>query len=463
MPTTAIPVSLRTTPSCLRTELCSYPENPIYQLPLKSTTDEINIYSNSNGNENATTIPVYQQHQKQLKSLAPISQNQEIKDAIMSRLKHQIEQKEEFLKRPNGIPQTSSTSSVGGATTSSFNPRISTSSIIHHHDHHHSLESEFARSHQQQQRHHSTIINELTELQNTRSALREQFFTNHNNTQQSNKISSSYLMHDKELQQQQQQQQQLKNSRMQIVLERTKQFETGHPSLSPDGIDRTSLYKSELSRMSTKPSTSSVASKCQAIESRLKPKISSKCLSEELMKEEDLDNVMIRSVSMEPIKECDKTTTIVVEKKNNILEKEKERPRPVRENSYLTAVRSSTEPQSFLRQKSPKKSFNLRESEENDRKTRRSSYLKATTLEDDELNIALQIDENSPSSADLKKTTTNATQNETQIFEGLLNVKIISINGRVSFCNKFMCFEKFNFLRFHSEHKIEAGDFAMLS
>jgi hypothetical protein len=441
--TTAIPVSLRTTPSCLRTELCSYPENPIYHLPLKQT-DETNIYSN--GNEGAiktTTIPVFQhqQQQKQLKTFVstPLSQNQEIKDAIMSRLKHQIEQKEEFLKRPNGIPQSSSTGASPSSTL--LNPRISTTSTIiqHDHDNHHnnhrSMESEYARS---QQRHHSTI-HELTEIQNTRSALREQFFTNHNNTQQANnKLSSSFLMHDyaKENHTSDSKESQLKNSRMQIVLERTKQFETGHPSLSPDGIDRTSLYKSELSRMSTKPSTSSVASKCQAIESRLKPKISSKCLSEEMMKEEDdikYNDDMIRSVSMEPIKECDKTV-----EKRTLLDKEKERPRPVRENSYLTAVRSSTDaPQSFLRQKSPKKSFNL-SVEENDRKTRRSSYLKATTLEDDELNIAQKIDENSEA---IKKTSTNnnikttensSSQDEPQIFEGLLNVKIISINGRVS-------------------------------
>lgn len=313
---------------------------------------------------------------------APINQNQEVKDAIMSRLKHQIEQKEEFLKRPNGIHPL---------------PRLSQNEQDNH-----SMESDYARSLNATHRH--STIHELTEIQNTRSALREQFFTNSNSLQvmennYKTSPNSSFLMHDYSKENHKlttDKESQLKNSRLQIVLERTKQFETGHP-LSPDGIDRTSLYKSELSRMSTKPSTTSVASKCQAIESRLKPKISSKCLSEEMMKEEDIkyEDDMIRSVSMEPIKECDKS----LEKNSVLLEKEKERPRPVRENSYLTAVRSSTEPQSFLRQKSPKKSFNL---DESDRKTRRSSYLKATTLEDDELNlsnIAQQIEESNENSS----------------------------------------------------------------
>lgn len=58
----------------------------------------------------------------------------------------------------------------------------------------------------------------------------------------------------------------------------------------------------------------------------------------------------------------------------------KERPKPVRENSYLTAVRVSPETAVVLRQKT--QMMQRVPSEEDNRKTRRTSYLKATANEE---------------------------------------------------------------------------------
>lgn len=408
----AIPVSLRTTASCQRTELCSYPttnnsiianndENVIYH--------QVVVPANSTNN-NATSIEttmkptaVFNNQQKiqtftsSSSSQPSISKNQEIiKEAIMSRLRHQIEQKEEFLRRPNGHPTAYNKPLISSHYQQQYNKRLSHESepfML-------SLESDYGRSLTAAQQHSPSFQDELREIQSNRLALREQFFSQQNSLPPNidnyrlPPNSSSFLMQDYSKNSQSsnnvlhvEAEVQLRSSKgIPSVLQRTKQFETGHV-LPPDGIDRTSLYKSELSRMSTKASTSSVALRCQAIESRLKPKISSKCLSEETMKDDEikLDDEMIRSVSMEPIKECDKSPDQML---SSMIERE--RPRPVRENSYLTAVHTTNH--SFMRQKSPKKTPY---GDENDRKTRRSSYLKATTdVGDEETSpIAQQTDE----------------------------------------------------------------------
>lgn len=83
----------------------------------------------------------------------------------------------------------------------------------------------------------------------------------------------------------------------------------------------------------------------------------------------------MRSLSVESVRE---------------LEPKKERPKPVRENSYLTAVRTSPEVAPVvLRHKTQTTQRML--SEEDDRKTRRTSYLKATANEE----FQPEIDQNS--------------------------------------------------------------------
>lgn len=97
-----------------------------------------------------------------------------------------------------------------------------------------------------------------------------------------------------------------------------------------------------------------------------------------------------RSLSAESLQDSERAA----EKQNNATIK-KERPKPVRENSYLTAVRSSPEvAAAVLRHKANNQRIL---SEEDDRKTRRTSYLKATA--NDEFQVTSDTDQNSISMA----------------------------------------------------------------
>lgn len=143
-----------------------------------------------------------------------------------------------------------------------------------------------------------------------------------------------------------------------------------------------------------------VALRRQVFES--KPNIDSswRCSSDDKIKvEKEIKSLpgKARSLSVESVKENDRSVeanvTIVTNAATSPLSSssKKERPKPVRENSYLTAVRAS--PDSIqpviLRQKAGQRSL----SEDEDRKTRRTSYLKATANE--EFQFAPDTDQNS--------------------------------------------------------------------
>lgn len=198
---------------------------------------------------------------------APISSNQEVKDVIMSRLRHQIEQKEEFLKRPNKpilllepppVTNQQTNQTARGFSQNRLKPDWP------------ELKSDYAKS-LDSMRQQQSVSQELTDIQSTRFALREQFFKDRNSSvsntayfslptspyyvqdqqpSSSSFISSSCSITEGAEAQKTDDNRHLKVASAQglrIVSERTKQFESGRP-LSPDGIDRTSLYKSELSR-----------------------------------------------------------------------------------------------------------------------------------------------------------------------------------------------------------------------
>lgn len=195
----------------------------------------------------------------------PINANQEVKDVIMSRLRHQIEQKEEFLKRPNKplvLEPPNHNQVPRGFNQPNHNNRLKPEWP--------ELKSDYAKS-LDSMRQQQSVSQELSDIQSSRFALREQFFKDRNSITNNNNAyfslpTSPYYVQD----------QQGPNSSsfigssssitdtksddnrhigtspipaqgLRIVSERTKQFESGRP-LSPDGIDRTSLYKSELSR-----------------------------------------------------------------------------------------------------------------------------------------------------------------------------------------------------------------------
>lgn len=247
-----------------------------------------NIYT-GNGSPMAIVQPrVLQNSPQQQLQLYTSPINSEVKDAILSRLRHQIEQKEEFLRRPNKplllepTPQQQQNLSreqlqFQRANLNFQQPnRLKADWLPQNVEHGRSLESM-----RQQQ---NSMSQELAGINQTnRFALREQFFKDRNSSNAYFSLPTSpYYAQDSSTTQQQHQQQSngsfigsnssmtegslsIKSSEdnrhhlrvigsspipsqgLHIVSERTKQFESGRP-LSPDGIDRTALYKSELSR-----------------------------------------------------------------------------------------------------------------------------------------------------------------------------------------------------------------------
>lgn len=242
-----------------------------------------NIYA-GNGSPMAIVQPRVLQNSPQQLFTSPI--NSEVKDAILSRLRHQIEQKEEFLRRPNKplllepTPQQQQNLSreqlqFQRATLNFPQPnRLKADWLPQNVDHGRSLESM-----RQQQ---NSVSQELADINQTnRFALREQFFKDRNSSNAYFSLPTSpYYAQDSQQQQPQSNQSNgsfigsnssmtegslsiksddnrhhlrvigsspIPSQGLHIVSERTKQFESGRP-LSPDGIDRMALYKSELSR-----------------------------------------------------------------------------------------------------------------------------------------------------------------------------------------------------------------------
>jgi hypothetical protein len=206
----------------------------------------------------------------------PINANQEVKDVIMSRLRHQIEQKEEFLKRPNRPlvlePTPQLMSREQSQVPRSFNVQPNRLKPDWP-----ELKSDYAKS-LDSMRQQQSVSQELSEIQSSRFALREQFFKDRNsignspNSAYFSLPTSPYYVQDQQpnassfigssssitegadkLKSEDNRHLRvigtspIPSQGLRIVSERTKQFESGRP-LSPDGIDRTSLYTSELSR-----------------------------------------------------------------------------------------------------------------------------------------------------------------------------------------------------------------------
>jgi hypothetical protein len=124
-------------------------------------------------------------------------------------------------------------------------------------------------------------------------------------------------------------------------------------------------------RINTKQVASNVALRRQVFEAKANIDSSWRCSSDDKIKDsQELLKALpakARSLSVESVsKDNDKLHEPVV-----IMGK-KERPKPVRENSYLTAVRNS--PEVVLRQKMQQRAA----SDDEERKMRRTSYLKAT-------------------------------------------------------------------------------------
>lgn len=129
-------------------------------------------------------------------------------------------------------------------------------------------------------------------------------------------------------------------------------------------------------RINTKQVASNVALRRQVFESKANSESAWRCSSDDKIKEDKYAEPIIktRSLSAESVKDNDKFCDKLINATNK-----RERPRPVRENSYLTAVRSSPEAVT-LRQKAQSNQRTL--SDDDERKTRRTSYLKATASDE---------------------------------------------------------------------------------
>lgn len=151
--------------------------------------------------------------------------------------------------------------------------------------------------------------------------------------------------------------------------------------------------------MNTKQVASNVALRRQVFESKASSESSSwRCSTDDKVKDEN-DVKALASLTRSLSAESLQVEDILPEKVQTSTAK-KERPKPVRENSYLTAVRKSPEvaPPVVLR---PKPQLNQRLiTEEDDRKTRRTSYLKATANEEfnvsDQNSSTMAADEEDP-------------------------------------------------------------------
>uniref|UniRef100_A0A336MS25 CSON003263 protein n=1 Tax=Culicoides sonorensis TaxID=179676 RepID=A0A336MS25_CULSO len=188
-------------------------------------------------------------------------------NAIITRIRKSCEQKEEFLRRPSQPYVYNAPASPPMSLHSNVSPSkqpIIFENVIASAQHPQHREF-YSRPNRLQKAmwppsHELTVsptIHQSAELQppaeKHHMSIREQFFNSiQQQQQQSHRSPSPFTMeaHTKmEISDSDTNRNQIPNLR--LVSELTKQFSSGRP-LSPDGIDRTSLYRSELSRLQTK-------------------------------------------------------------------------------------------------------------------------------------------------------------------------------------------------------------------
>ncbi|XP_021694998.1 uncharacterized protein LOC5573415 isoform X4 [Aedes aegypti] len=373
--------------------------------------------------------------------------------AIMSRLRKSFEQKEEFLRRPAPAP---SSAGAQPSVAAPFDvqqrefygrpnrlqksvwppppvqqqqppPSITTMPVITSNEHHpqDSLSKPSKMSSGTQTAvptvpakpipsSGSSLATVREQHSSHLSAIREQFFSGINGLAFSEAPPKS-APPSLAFQREQQQQHQLSGSQsalplspqsMHVVSEKAKLFESGRP-LSPDGVDRAELYKSELSRINTKQVVANVAVRRKEFELKAESTGWRRSTEEKPRSvSSDSDSrrtpIRVRSLSVESThtKDLSAAATALATSGSSddqqvLASKEPTaapgvctllRQRPVRENSYRNAVRNSTDSsQVVLRQKHhhhqlPSSSSALA-IEEDERKTRRISYLRATAHE----------------------------------------------------------------------------------
>ncbi|XP_021694996.1 uncharacterized protein LOC5573415 isoform X2 [Aedes aegypti] len=329
--------------------------------------------------------------------------------AIMSRLRKSFEQKEEFLRRPAPAP---SSAGAQPSVAAPFDvqqrefygrpnrlqksvwppppvqqqqppPSITTMPVITSNEHHpqDSLSKPSKMSSGTQTAvptvpakpipsSGSSLATVREQHSSHLSAIREQFFSGINGLAFSEAPPKS-APPSLAFQREQQQQHQLSGSQsalplspqsMHVVSEKAKLFESGRP-LSPDGVDRAELYKSELSRINTKQVVANVAVRRKEFELKAESTGWRRSTEEKPRSvSSDSDSrrtpIRVRSLSVESThtKDLSAAATALATSGSSddqqvLASKEPTaapgvctllRQRPVRENSYRNAVRNST-------------------------------------------------------------------------------------------------------------------------
>ncbi|XP_039451855.1 uncharacterized protein LOC120430783 isoform X5 [Culex pipiens pallens] len=354
-----------------------------------------------------------------VKSAATLSANDVVlmgggDSAIMSRLRKSFEQKEEFLRRPAPAPTSCASDvqqrefygrpnrlqkSVWPPPPSNATMPVIANESNHQHQHHQQdslLRPTTTKMSSGTQTHAASLAAAREQHSSAMSAIREQFFAGTNGEPKSAPPSLLLI----------QQNQQLSGSQsalplspasMHVVSEKAKLFESGRP-LSPDGVDRAELYKSELSRMNPKQVVPNVAVRRKEFELKAEStgwrrSTEEKPRSVSSDSESRRTPVRVRSLSVESSGSKDPMASLYAastassdDQQHSLPTSAKDAPgscsllrqRPVRENSYRHAVRNSTADsnQVVLRQKQQhQQPLTI---EEDERKTRRISYLRAT-------------------------------------------------------------------------------------
>ncbi|XP_039451862.1 uncharacterized protein LOC120430783 isoform X6 [Culex pipiens pallens] len=353
-----------------------------------------------------------------VKSAATLSANDVVlmgggDSAIMSRLRKSFEQKEEFLRRPAPAPTSCASDvqqrefygrpnrlqkSVWPPPPSNATMPVIANESNHQHQHHQQdslLRPTTTKMSSGTQTHAASLAAAREQHSSAMSAIREQFFAGTNGEPKSAPPSLLLI----------QQNQQLSGSQsalplspasMHVVSEKAKLFESGRP-LSPDGVDRAELYKSELSRMNPKQVVPNVAVRRKEFELKAEStgwrrSTEEKPRSVSSDSESRRTPVRVRSLSVESSGSKDPMASLYAastassdDQQHSLPTSAKDAPgscsllrqRPVRENSYRHAVRNSTDSnQVVLRQKQQhQQPLTI---EEDERKTRRISYLRAT-------------------------------------------------------------------------------------
>ncbi|KAL1403071.1 hypothetical protein pipiens_001804 [Culex pipiens pipiens] len=325
-----------------------------------------------------------------VKSAATLSANDVVlmgggDSAIMSRLRKSFEQKEEFLRRP--APAPTSCAAASDVQQREFYGRPNRLQKF--------LTPTTTKMSSGTQTHAASLAAAREQHSSAMSAIREQFFAGTNGEPKSAPPSLLLI----------QQNQQLSGSQsalplspasMHVVSEKAKLFESGRP-LSPDGVDRAELYKSELSRMNPKQVVPNVAVRRKEFELKAEStgwrrSTEEKPRSVSSDSESRRTPVRVRSLSVESSGSKDPMASLYAastassdDQQHSLPTAAKDAPgscsllrqRPVRENSYRHAVRNSTDSnQVVLRQKQQhQQPLTI---EEDERKTRRISYLRAT-------------------------------------------------------------------------------------